>query len=103
MTINAVTTTALSGMQAQMTRLSATANNVANVDTTGYSRLSAQFSTDPSGGVAAHVSEVDPAQGADPGGDMLALTEASIGFSANAAVFETGADIWQVLATIKRE
>jgi hypothetical protein len=28
---------------------------------------------------------------------------AEIGFRANAAVFETGADLWEVLATIKRD
>lgn len=39
----------------------------------------------------------------DPAMDMLDLVSAEIGFRANAAVFETGADLWEVLATIKRD
>ena len=39
----------------------------------------------------------------DPALDMLDLVSADIGFRANAAVFETGADLWEVLATIKRD
>lgn len=103
MTISAVTTTALSGMQANTVRSAAAASNIANADTIGYSPLSAQFSTAPTAGVMAQVSEADPMQGADPAQDMLALTEASIGFRANAAVFETGADLWETLASIKRD
>lgn len=55
MTIGAVATTALSGMQAQNTRLSATARNIANADTIGYSHLSAQFSTGSTGGVQTQI------------------------------------------------
>ncbi|MGX5718512.1 hypothetical protein [Shinella zoogloeoides] len=44
-----------------------------------------------------------PAGAADPAESMLDMISAGIGFSANAAVFETGADLWQVLATIKRD
>ncbi|SIQ77310.1 flagellar basal-body rod protein FlgC [Rhizobium sp. RU35A] len=102
MTLSAVSNTALSGMQAQLMRLSATANNVANADTTGYSRLSTQFSTSPTGGVTAQVKPSDTAQGSEPLQDMLAQTEASIGFRANAMVFETGADLWQMLSSINR-
>ncbi len=39
----------------------------------------------------------------DPAEDMLDLISAGIGFRANAASFETGADLWTVLATIKRD
>lgn len=39
----------------------------------------------------------------DPAADLLDLVSAGIGFRANAAVFETGADLWEVLATIKRD
>lgn len=47
------------------------------------------------------------AGGASADGDLAAgmmdVVSAEIGFRANAAVFETGADLWEVLATIKRD
>ena len=43
------------------------------------------------------------AQQGDPAEAMLDLITAGIGFRANAASFETGADLWTVLATIKRD
>ena len=39
----------------------------------------------------------------DPSQDMLDVVFAETGFRANATVFETGADLWEVLATIKRD
>ncbi|UDF31252.1 UNVERIFIED_ORG: hypothetical protein LHK14_07960 [Roseateles sp. XES5] len=39
----------------------------------------------------------------DPALDMMDLVAAEIGFRANAAVFETGADLWDILATIRRD
>jgi flagellar basal-body rod protein FlgC len=39
----------------------------------------------------------------DLASEMLSLVEAEIGFKANAAVWETGADIWDVLLSIKRD
>ncbi|MCY1668647.1 flagellar basal body protein [Rhizobium sp. SL86] len=107
MTISAVTTTALSGMQANTVRIATAANNIANADTIGYSPLSAQFSTAPTGGVQAHVTEdttVPPdSTTIDLAGEMTDLIGASLSFKANAAVFETGADLWEALATIKRD
>ncbi|MCJ8054434.1 hypothetical protein GB928_009705 [Shinella curvata] len=47
------------------------------------------------------------AGGASGDGDLAAgmmdVVSAEIGLRANAAVFETGADLWEVLATIKRD
>lgn len=49
----------------------------------------------------------DPAAAAAGGTTMeealLTAIDAGIGFRANAAVFETGADLWDLLATIKRD
>lgn len=91
----------LSGMQAQQTRITATANNIANSMTPGYGRLETEFSTQAGGGVSASVSEtgseVDLAQ------EALSLIESEIGFKANASVWETGADMWDVLMSIKRD
>jgi len=41
--------------------------------------------------------------GGDLATDMMDIVSAEIGFRANAAVFETGADLWEILATIKRD
>ncbi|WP_137133959.1 flagellar basal body protein [Rhizobium sp. FKY42] len=107
MSLSGVMNSALSGMQAQVTRLSSTANNIANVDSSNYSRLSTQFSATPGGGVQADLFQPQQpgaeGNGVNIGQEMLELTEASLSFKANAAVFETGADLWQLLATIKRD
>ena len=63
-------------------------------------------------GMATETARVDRAArsvaaGSPPDGDLatdlMDLVSAEIGFRANAAVFETGADLWEVLATIKRD
>ena len=108
MTLSAVLSIATSGMQAQTTRLSASANNVANALTPGYDRARTSFSSEPTGGVSA---EVAPS-GAEtlPGSSNVDLADAlvdamgaELAFKANASVFETGADLWDVLIRIKRD
>ena len=108
MSISAVMGIALSGMQAQQTRLSATANNVANALTPTYDRLETQFSSTESGGVSTSVTSSGDQSSADSSNvdlasEMMSLVEAEIGFKANAAAFETGADLWDVLLSIKRD
>ncbi|MBO3760580.1 flagellar basal body protein [Ciceribacter sp. L1K22] len=107
MSISAVMGVALSGMQAQTTRLSATANNVANALTPGYDRRVTDFVTGSRGGVTASVSPsgettLPDASNVDLAQEMLSLVEAETAFKANAAVWETGAEIWDVLLSIKR-
>lgn len=75
MQIAGIMNTALQGMATETTRVEKVARNIA-------------------GGATA---------AGDPALDMLDLVSAEIGFRANAAVFETGADLWDVLATIKRD
>lgn len=103
MTIGAVATTALSSMQAQNTRLSATASNIANADTIGYSHLSAQFSTASTGGVQTQIvkggSVLSHQASSDLSAEMTDMIGASLSMKANAVVFETGADLWEMLAT----
>ena len=67
----------VSGMQTQSQRLNTAAQNIANTSTPGY--------------------DVDPAS------EMIDVMTAEQGFAANAAVFETGADMWDLLMTIKRD
>ena len=44
-----------------------------------------------------------PTEGGDALSDMTAMIESEESFALNADVFETGADMWQMLATIKRD
>jgi flagellar basal-body rod protein FlgC len=109
MSISAVMGIAVSGMQAQTKRLSAAANNIANIDTPGYDRLTTTLSSVPaSGGVSATVSPSTPAtlpgsSNIDMASEMLDVIGAQQSFAANAAVFEAGADMWDVLMSIKRD
>ena len=52
--------------------------------------------------VARSIAAGSPSEG-DLSTDLMDLVSADIGFRANAAVFETGADLWEVLATVKRD
>ncbi|KPF41770.1 flagellar basal body rod protein FlgC [Rhizobium sp. AAP43] len=108
MSLSAVMGISLSGMQAQQTRLAATANNIANVSTPGYNRLETKFSSVEGGGVRA---SVEPSGGAisaeasnvDLTTEILSVMTAETAFKANAAVWETGADMWDMLKTIVRD
>ena len=100
MSIGAILNTSVQGMQAQSTRLAATANNVANIDTPGYSPLRTDFAAVEPGGVRASVGTATG--GVDETGEMLGMIEAREGFEANAGVFETGASLWDMLLSIKR-
>ncbi len=77
MTISAAMSMSLAGMQTQSQRLTTAAHNIANAETPGF--------------------EVDPAR------EMIDVLTAEQGSAANAAVFETGADMWDMLMTIKRD
>lgn len=81
MSISAVMNTAVYGMRAQTERLSVSAQAIANIDTP----------------VTA------PAQPGDLAAEMIDMIGAGIAFKANASVFETGADLWDVLMTVKRD
>ncbi|AGS22037.1 flagellar basal body rod C-terminal domain-containing protein [Rhizobium etli] len=101
MSISGITNIALSGVRAQTTRVGAIANNVANSSTPDYARLNTSLTTVASGGVQATVnpttSDVDPAT------ELTDLIEAEQSYKANATVFETGADMWEMLMSIKRD
>lgn len=82
MTISSIMTTALSGMQAEQTRLTEAAGNIANSGPGAATRTDAEISL---------------------ANELLTVKQAEIGFTANAMVFETGADLWDVLMSIKRD
>ncbi|OWV83932.1 flagellar basal body rod protein [Rhizobium sp. N122] len=101
MSISGITSTALSGMRAQTTRVGAIASNVANSSTSGYARLNTSLASVASGGVQASVSPA--ASDVDPATELTDLIEAEQAYKANAVVFETGADMWEMLISIKRD
>ena len=82
MTISSIMTTALSGMQTEQNRMASAANNIAN------SGPGAATQTD---------AEINLAS------EMLDVMSAETSFAANALVLEAGADLWDVLMTIKRD
>lgn len=108
MSVSTIMNTAASGMLAQGTQLGAIANNIANMQTPGYGRQVTDFSSMAPGGVQATVTQAAPPSvpgmsDVDPTTEITGMMEAQTAFDANAAAFETGADLWQVLASIKRD
>ncbi|MCO6185860.1 flagellar basal body rod protein FlgC [Rhizobium sp. L1K21] len=109
MSLSAVMSTAMSGMLAQERRATASANNIANAQTPNYDRL--ETTLNATGGGAGVEARVAPSGNPDPNGgsnvnmtdEMLNVMEAELSYKANAAVFETGADMWDLLATIQRD
>jgi flagellar basal-body rod protein FlgC len=88
MGLSSVAAIAFSAMQTQSNNLSATADNIANADTTGYR---AQGDVQPSG------------EGVDLAAQMVELTEEELAYRASAAAFETGADLWDILNVVTRD
>lgn len=109
MGLSAVMNIAVSGMQAQARRLATAANNIANAGTSGYNRLDTQVSSLPnSGGVTTTVTPstsvtFPDSSNVDMASEMLDAFTSAQGFAANAAAFETGADMWDVLMSMKRD
>jgi flagellar basal-body rod protein FlgC len=108
MSLNTTMTTALSGMQAQSTRLASVADNIANLDTQGYKKATTQLAAQPAGGVAASVSrpavtDPDADSDVDPATEILDMIDAETSFKANLAAFETGASLWDALLGVKRD
>ena len=82
MTISSMMNIALSGMRSEQTRLLTAAGNIAG------SGPGSATETD---------AEIDLAN------ELLTVRQAEIGYQANALVLEAGADLWDVLMTIKRD
>ena len=78
--ISSMMQTAVSGMQSEQIRLTEAAGNIARAGTA--SETDAEISL---------------------ANELLTLKQAEIGFKANALVFETGADLWDVLMSITRD
>lgn len=96
MSVSTIMNTAASGMLAQGTQLGAIANNIANLQTSGYDRQVTNFSSVAPNGVQATVTQAATV-GVDPTMEITDMMEAKTAFDANAVAFETGADLWQAL------
>lgn len=107
MSLSAVLNTAAQGMDAQASRLSATADNIANSETPGYRREVSYLTTlnpgSPQSVRATVRAEANGSGGIDPTSEMVDMIEGAQSFALNADVFETGADLWQLLSTVKRD
>ncbi|OWK24591.1 flagellar basal body rod protein [Rhizobium yanglingense] len=91
MNVSSVMNTALSGMRTQTNKVSAIASNVASISTPGYGRIDLDRLP------------ADEGQSVDPATELTGLIQAEQSFKANAVVFETGADLWELLMSIKRD
>ncbi|AJC79494.1 flagellar basal body rod protein [Rhizobium etli bv. phaseoli str. IE4803] len=94
MSISGITNTAFSGMRAQTTRIGAIANNVANSSTPDYARLNTSLVSIALGGVPATVNPT--ASDVNPATELTDLLEAE-------QAYKTGADMWEMLMSIKRD
>jgi flagellar hook protein FlgE len=80
--MNALSTTALSGLQAAQPRLDAADNNVANAQTPGYRRETVAQKATPGGGVQAQLQRA-PQAGAALEQDVVEQLSATYAFKAN--------------------
>ncbi len=87
-TMNAVSSIALSGLQAAQTRMASSAHNIANAVTPNFRRQVVAQQTVPGGGVATSI-ERAPAAGAALAEDLVALKLAQHLFGANLTVLRT--------------
>jgi flagellar basal-body rod protein FlgC len=87
MGLSSVATIALQSLREQAKNLEATAANIANTESGEYR---------PQG-------DYEPGEGSDPASDMLSLNEGETAYRANAAVFEAGADLWDILGVVTRD
>lgn len=88
MGISSVAALALSSLKEQAESLAATANNIASSDSAEHR----QFGDIEAG-----------SDGADLATEMLDLAEDETAYRANAAAFETGADLWAILSVVTRD
>ena len=86
--MNAISSIALSGMNAGQTRLQAAAHNVANLNTPGFQRQEVTQSALANGGTRAEIGRTD-STGSDLETDMVQQLQAKNSFLANLLVFKT--------------
>ncbi len=91
------------GMAAQATRLAAIAAGTANGDQTSGQSLAPSQATAASGGTTASPANATGTGDADLQTEVTGMIETRSSFAANAKAFETGADMWDMLMSMKRD
>ncbi|APW47743.1 flagellar basal body protein [Rhodoferax antarcticus] len=91
---------ALSGMNAAQTQLQATAHNVANLNTEGFTRQEVTLKAQSQGGVSASVTAAST-PGSALETDVVAQLQAKNAFLANLAVFKTSDKMAGALLDLK--
>lgn len=86
--MNAIPSIAQSGMNAAMLHVAASANNIANAMTPGYTRQTVLQEAAPEGGVVVHVGRASQ-PGDDLAADIVGQMIASYSFQANLGVIKT--------------
>ena len=86
--MTSISSTALSGMNAAQVLLDASANNIANLDTSGYRRREVVQSAQAGGGVSTSVTK-SRVEGPSLVADVVSQLQAKNAFLANLAVFKT--------------
>jgi|SRR5690606_29111189 len=108
MSISAMMGSSLSGMQASAKGAHAAASNIANAATPGHDRLATRaislFGGSVSASFAPSGAPTSPeTSNVGNAGEMLDLASTEIAFRANAAVFETGAELWDMLKLVVKD
>eukprot|EP01035_Chromulina_nebulosa_P035134 gene35134-biopygen22935 len=108
MSVTSIMNSAISGMTAQEARLASVANNIAHAGTPGYTRTTTLVQSNlPHGAHATTIqhpqSNAQDGSTGDPATEITGMIDAQAGFAANVSAFESGADLWDVLATIRRD
>lgn len=91
MGLSSVASMALQSLREQAQNLESTASNIANADAGEYM---------PQGD---HASGAGSGEDVDIAAELLNLTEGEAAYRANAAVFEAGADLWDILGVMTRD
>jgi flagellar basal body rod protein FlgG len=91
---------AASGMRAAQMQLDATANNIANLNTSGYTAQRADLQAEPDYGGVQVTGVESTGQPVDPATEMVQLREASLFYDANAMVLKTADQMYGSLLNV---
>lgn len=98
--MTAISSIALSGMNAAQTTLNASAHNVANLNTSGFRRQEVVQTAQVAGGVSTTLTKAS-AVGSSLESDVVAQLQAKNSFLANLAVFKTSDKMAGALLNLK--
>lgn len=94
-------TTPLSGMLAAQTRLDASAHNIANLSTAGFTRQEVRQSDAANGGTSTSLTSSSAGAGNNLEADMVAQLQSKNTYMANLSVFKANNEMMGTLVNIK--